>query len=95
MKVKKAVESAVNDCIRQGILREFLVKHKAQVIKMSIYEYDEEKQRKFDREEGREEGRQIGKLELVDELVSDGTITKERAEEIKAKLGQTEIPAQQ
>ncbi len=35
-------------------------KVKAQVIKMSIYEYDEEKQREFDREEGREEGWEEG-----------------------------------
>lgn len=63
MSVDKAVEKAVNDCIAQGILYEFLTKHKAQVIKMSIYEYDEEKQREFDREEGREEGRKEGREE--------------------------------
>ena len=51
---------AVNDCIEQEILKDFLLKHKAQVIKMSIYEYDEKKQRRFDREEGREEGRAEG-----------------------------------
>ena len=52
MKLKEAVTKAVDDCIRQGILKEFLIKHKAQVIKMSIYEYDEKKQRQFDMEEG-------------------------------------------
>ncbi len=52
MSAEKAVTKAVNDCIEQGILREFLLKYKAQVIKMSIYEYDEKKQRKLDREEG-------------------------------------------
>ncbi|MBR6359611.1 MAG: hypothetical protein IKS11_08175 [Lachnospiraceae bacterium] len=87
MSVDKAVEKAVNDCIAQGILYEFLTKHKAQVIKMSIYEYDEEKQREFDREEGREEGRKegreegryLGKHELIDELLKNGEITPECA----------------
>ena len=37
-----------------------ILKHKAQVIKMSIYEFDAEKQRKFDREEGIEEGIEKG-----------------------------------
>lgn len=37
---------------------------------MSIYEYDEEKQRKFDREEGREEGRKEGKAEGIDMIVN-------------------------
>lgn len=54
--LKEAVTRAVDDCIRNGVLKDFLLKHKAQVIKMSIYEFDAEKQRKFDREEGREEG---------------------------------------
>ena len=90
MTVEKAVEVAVNDCIRQGILKEFLVKHKAQVIKMSIYEYDEEKQREFDREEGREEGWEEGASSVLDELIKDGTITPERAEAIKQKLKKPE-----
>ena len=55
-----------------------------------------EKERQV-REEGLAEGKQIGKQigekigkqELLDELVSDGTITVERAEEIRAKLTQT------
>ena len=51
-----------------------------------------EKERQV-REEGLAEGKQIGekigKQELLDELVSDGTITVERVEEIRAKLTQT------
>lgn len=54
--LREAVTRAVDDCIRRGILKDFLIEHKAQVIKMSIYEFDAEKQRKFDREEGMEKG---------------------------------------
>ena len=85
MPLKEAVTRAVDDCIRRDILSGFLTKHKAQVIKMSIYEFDAEKQRKFDREEGREEGsvirlivqiqKKVGKTKtlnvIVDELESD------------------------
>ena len=37
-----AVEQAVNDCIQNGILAEFLRKNKSEVIAMSIFEYDKE-----------------------------------------------------
>ncbi|MBP5385244.1 MAG: hypothetical protein J6Y57_09770 [Lachnospiraceae bacterium] len=56
MILKKAVTKAVDDCIARGILKEFLIRQKPRVIEMSIlYEYDAEKQREFDREEGKEE----------------------------------------
>ena len=60
--VEDAVRKAVDDCIKQGVLKEFLTKHKAQVIRMSIYEYDEEKQRRLDRADGREEGIELGEI---------------------------------
>lgn len=41
-----AVEQAVNDCIQNGILAEFLRKHKSEVIAMSIFEYDKEEEEK-------------------------------------------------
>ena len=55
---------------------------------MSIYEYDEEKQRKFDREEGREEGlvegEKKGKRELIAELLKNGEITPECAKKYES-----------
>ena len=67
----EAVEQAVNDCIQNGILAEFLRKNKSEVIAMSIFEYDkEEEERKLrkaeyeaGREEGIKEGREVGKKE--------------------------------
>lgn len=38
---------AVNECIREGILKEFLLKNKAEAIQMSIFEYDEEREKKL------------------------------------------------
>ena len=86
MKVEKAVESAVNDCIKQGILREFLVKHKAQVIKMSIYEYDEEKQRKLDREEGVGIGVELEKIILVQKKIAKGKALEVVADELESTV---------
>lgn len=56
MSIENAVDKAINDCISEGILAEYLSKYKAEAIKMSIYEYDEERQRQFDKEEGIEAG---------------------------------------
>ena len=42
LKLNEAVEKAVEECIQEGILREFLLKHRAEVVAMSIFEYDRE-----------------------------------------------------
>ena len=61
--MEAAIEQAVEECIREDVLRDFLLKNKAEVKKMCLYEYDEERQRKWDREEGLEEGREQGRKE--------------------------------
>ena len=61
LSLNEAVEKAVEECIREGILREFLLANKAEVVAMSIFEYDreweEELLRKEEFEAGREEER--------------------------------------
>ncbi|MBD5520374.1 MAG: hypothetical protein HDR03_04000 [Lachnospiraceae bacterium] len=79
MPFPEAVEKAVDYCIKNGILSEFLSKNRSEAIEMSIFEYDEEKHMKSEREwaynngheagltEGRklglEEGKQLGLTE--------------------------------
>lgn len=62
--LSEAVNEAVEDCIQRGILAEFLSKNRAEVIKVSIYEYDEEKVKRMFKEEcmklGIEQGKQLG-----------------------------------
>ncbi len=60
MPLSEAVEKAVNDCIKNGILSEFLSKNRAEAIAVSIFEYDEEKHMKSERKEWREIGYQEG-----------------------------------
>ena len=59
MQLKDAVEKAVNDCIKDGVLAKFLRKNRGEAIGMSIFEYDEEREKALmaaaERENGAEE----------------------------------------
>ena len=46
MELDAAVERAVNECIQEGIFAEFLRMNRAEVIAMSIFEYDKEEEEK-------------------------------------------------
>ena len=63
LSLNEAVEKAVEECIREGILREFLLKHRAEVVAMSIFEYDREWEEEILRKEEFEAGREFGKEE--------------------------------
>ena len=55
-----AVERAIDECIREGVLREFLSKHRAEAKEMSIFEYDQEKHMRMEREDAWEDGHADG-----------------------------------
>ncbi|MCM1121878.1 MAG: hypothetical protein NC416_04785 [Eubacterium sp.] len=74
----EAVEQAVDYCIKNGILSDFLSRNRAEAIAMSIFEYDEEKHMKSEREEA--ENRVI---QLIQRLMSDG-----RDEDMKRALSE-------
>ena len=42
MELEEAVERAIEECIQEGILKEFLEKNRAEAKNMSIFEYDQE-----------------------------------------------------
>ena len=56
----EAVEKAIDECIKKGILAEFLRKNRAEVLRVSIFEYDEEEHMRQEREEIRQEGFEEG-----------------------------------
>lgn len=62
MELEEAVEQAITECIREGILTEFLSKNRAEAKRMSIYEYDEEKHMRQTRAEGYEAGEAAGMI---------------------------------
>ena len=55
--LSEAVERAITECIREGVLKEFLEKNRAEVKKMSIYEYDQEKHIRMERQDAWEKTR--------------------------------------
>ena len=57
LNLNEAVEKAVEECIQEGILREFLLANKAEVVAMSIFEYDREWEEEILRKEEFEAGR--------------------------------------
>ena len=67
-----AVELAVNECIQNNILAEFLRKHKSEVIAMSIFEYDKEEEEKKLREAEYEAGYDEGKKEIIRRMLEAG-----------------------
>ena len=58
-----AITLAVERCIKENILRDFLISDKEKVIGMIFDEYDEKEQRKLDKRDAFEEGEEIGKKE--------------------------------
>ena len=65
MELEEAVERAIEECIQEGILKEFLEKNRAEAKNMSIFEYDQERHIKQEREEAWEEGRKAGKRDML------------------------------
>lgn len=61
--IEAAVDRAINECIGEGILKDFLLKNKAEAVQMSIFEYDEEREKELLKKAYLEEGRQSGRKE--------------------------------
>ena len=94
LSLEEAVECAVEECIKEGILAEFLIQNRAEVISMSIFEYnkdeEEKKLRKAEFEAGREAGIEEGRMELLKQLIqrklSKGKSIDEIAEELEESV---------
>ncbi len=71
--LEAAVENAVTECIKKGILKEFLIRNRSEVMHRCLYEYDEEEAREVWREDAREEGLEEGRKEGRKEGIKEGT----------------------
>lgn len=69
--IAEAVNLAVEECIGNGILSEFLSAQRAEVIAMSIFEYNEEEELKKLRNSEFSEGKAEGKAEAVLDLLEE------------------------
>ena len=74
LSLNQAVERAVDECIAKGILGDFLRKNKEEVCHMCIYEYDEERHMRQEREYFMEKGLAKGKAEGRVEGMSEGIV---------------------
>ena len=92
MPLTDAVDRAIDECIREGILEEFLRKHKAEAKEMSIFEYDQEKHMRQEREAAWEDGHaagvEEGRAAGLEEGLTAG-LEKGRAVGIKEGLQET------
>ena len=69
--VEEAVEREIQECIEEDILAEFLKQNRAEAKSVSIYEYDQEKHMRQERETFWEEGRVVGRNEGRGELLKE------------------------
>lgn len=92
--IDEAVERAIVECIREGILKEFLAKNRTEAKKMSIYEYDQEKHIRQEREtawkEGHAEGKAEGEEELLVRMIMKKLEKRKSVSEIAEELEETE-----
>ena len=81
--IAEAVERAITECIREGILKEFLEKNRREAKNVSIYEYDQEKHIRQEREEAWEAGQMDKLQELIQKKVAKGKTIPEIAEALE------------
>ncbi len=80
MKLEEAIDRAVTECIENNVLAEFLKKHRAEVIKMGIYEYNEEEHLRSEREYAEKLGQKRKLIELTCNAIKKGMTVPEIAE---------------
>ena len=90
LSLEEAVERAVDECMKEGILSEFLTKNRAEVISMSIFEYDkdeeEKKLRKAEYEAGVQAGMEAGMETKVKNQIKKKLAKGKDAETIAEEL---------
>lgn len=52
------MDRAIDECIRENVLRDFLMEHRAEARAMSIFEYDQERHMQQEREAGIKKGKE-------------------------------------
>ena len=70
--VEDALEEAIDDCIKQDVLADFLKKHRAEVLNVILTTYDKDLYEKTLKEDAREEGLMQGRAEGIEEGRAEG-----------------------
>lgn len=92
MPTDEAVELAVKECIKSGILAEFLTTYRAEAVQLSIFEYDQEWHMRCIEEEalktGHEEGFKEGHEKGREEERQNTELERKRAERAEWELAE-------
>ena len=96
MNLENAVNTAIDFCIAEGVLQEYLLKTKGEVRDMILTEYNEELHNRTMREEGREEGIALAYTNLYKDMRISGysreeaqrltRLSDKQAEEIEEEI---------
>lgn len=88
--LENAIEKAINECIANDILADFLRQNRAEVLKMGIYEYNEAQHIKLEREDAEEDGIQKGiyaeQIRLVKVKLSKGKTLEAIADDLELSI---------
>ena len=80
--VKEAITKAIDKCIEDGILSEFLTQHRSKVVEVCMWDYNEELHSKTMKKESFDEGYDTGygsaSIDIYDNMISNG-YSKEEA----------------
>ena len=95
--VENSIIEAVNWCIANDVLKDYLVRHKSEVIGMVLTEYDEKKHIKNEKQISWEEGQEVTRLEVatemlkkrfsLDDIIDISKLPKEKVISIAESLG--------
>ena len=67
MSLEEAVDRAIRECIDEDVLKEFLENHRTEAKEMSIFEYDQEKHMRQEREAAWNAGLEAGRRSGLEE----------------------------
>lgn len=93
MTIEEAVDKAVSECIQEGILKNILISHQAEVKDMLLTEYDEEKTMQYLRREYEEDVAQA--REEVEKAKEETEKAKEETTKVKKRVAEVRKKAEE
>ena len=89
--LKDAITKAIDYCIENDVLKEFLLEHRSEVVDMLRMEYDEAKTMAHIREDSYEEGELAGQelklIEMICKKIKKNKMAEQIAEELEEEIG--------
>ena len=70
--LENAIERSIDRCIKENVLKDFLIEHRSEVVKAMTLDYTFDRQLMLEREEARTEGHQEGRQEGFQEGLLEG-----------------------